>query len=134
MDELFQKILTNIGMGETSGAVREPLLLQEEKVMLVPKENITTIKDLAVGHYDMNCSEIQNLYTYWELRVDGKAYQNEKEQGTWAVVEDTVIITYYNKEHGHAVLTFEDDNTLVGENVWRGGKTFTWTMRRVEIT
>lgn len=89
------------------------------------------IKSLVPGHYDMTCAEKPELYTYWEFRPDGKAIQNDFEQGTWSVVDEVVVIAYHNKVHGHAVLTFDDDNTLLGENVWKNGKTFTWTLKRV---
>lgn len=91
----------------------------------------TDWRQLAIGHYDMTCSEIPNIYSYWELRADGKAIQDGKEQGNWEIMEDAVVIKYYNQEHGHTVLTFDDENTLLGENLWRNGTLFTWSMKRV---
>lgn len=81
----------------------------------------------------MTCKEITDLYSYWEFKGDGKAIQDDKEMGTWSVADDVMVITYHNKEYGHTALTFEDENTLVGENVWQSGKTFTWTLRRAAI-
>lgn len=92
------------------------------------------IKLKVIGHFDMTCNEIGSLYSYWEFKEDGKAIQDDKEMGTWNVVDDVVVVIYSNKKYGHTALTFEDDNTLIGENVWQSKKTFSWVLRRATAT
>jgi len=89
------------------------------------------LKNKAVGHYDMTCAEVASLYSYWELKEDGKAIQDSREMGVWYILDDCVVIAYHKKGYGYAVLSFEDDNTLEGENLWRNGKMFSWTWKRV---
>jgi hypothetical protein len=91
------------------------------------------IKSKVVGHFDMTCKEIESLYSYWEFKENGKAVQDNTEMGTWEVVDDVVVIKYDNKKYGHTALTFDDDNTLFGENVWPSGSTFSWILRRVVV-
>lgn len=86
----------------------------------------------VIGHFDMTCAEIPSLYSYWEFKENGRAVQDGNELGGWSVMDDCLVVTYDNKEFGHAVLSFDGVNTFVGENVWRTGATYTWKLVAVD--
>lgn len=90
------------------------------------------LKAKAIGHYDLTVAEVPDLYSYWEFRANGKAYQEEKEMGDWYIKEGCIVVAYNHKPYGFACLSFDDDNTLLGENLWRDGKLFSWTCKRVK--
>ena len=89
------------------------------------------LRNKAIGHFDMTVAELPNLYSYWEFKANGKAWQDGKEMGEWYIKEGCVIVAYHHKPYGYACLSFDNDNLLLGENLWQEGKMFSWTLKRV---
>lgn len=89
------------------------------------------LRAIIAGHYDMTCAELPHIYSYWELREDGTATQDNTVVGTWGLYDNLTIITYSNPEHGHTVLSIDSPNVLVGENRHRNGAEFSWRMVKV---
>jgi len=81
----------------------------------------------------MTVKEIPSIYSYWEIRPDGKAVQDDKVVGTWNAVGDILVIVYSNVQFGHTALSWDGPGVLVGENRWRDGGEFSWRMVRVVV-
>jgi hypothetical protein len=88
------------------------------------------LADLFIGRFRMTFTGAGKGATSWQFTENHKAIENGKEQGTWKVERRKIVITYYNKQAGRAVLEFKDDDTLVGNNVHRNGAVFNWVVKR----
>lgn len=96
-------------------------------------DETTNLNELVPGYYDMTCQERPGVLQYWEFTKDGKALQDGMERGTWTLLDGVVVIKHAWTGRGHIVLTFEDENTLVGENLWRGNRHLEhWNLVRVK--
>lgn len=106
------------------------LCRQEANAQNTSSQEEKLLATKVVGRFDMACAEIPKLDSHWIFTKEGRAIQDGKDMGTWSVGGGKAIITFTNKKFGLAILSFKDENTLVGKNEHKNGSVFNWVLKR----
>ena len=99
-------------------------------ILLLPSDEDTLLAAKVIGRFDMSCAEIPKLDSHWLFTKDGRAIQDGNDMGAWSVAGGKTIITFTDKQFGQAVLSFKNEDTLVGKNEHRNGSVFNWVLKR----
>lgn len=67
-----------------------------------------------------------------ELASNGRMIKDGRDEASWTADGQSIRIRWDEEQYGRIVLNWLDDNTLVGTNIHRDGKTFHWVMKRVK--
>lgn len=90
-----------------------------------------------VGDWDLIKGKGRSI-SYWQFAENGSFSEtsgkanSSTNKGTWEIRDDLVILKYENEDIGHAVLSFEDENKLVGENMHKNGSIYNMAFQRVD--
>lgn len=81
-----------------------------------------------IGNWTFNAS-------YLWVFTEGKFVENNntgavENTGTWEIIDDMVVLKYDNQLIGYTVMSFDDENTLVGENKHQDGQMWNITLKR----
>lgn len=76
-----------------------------------------------------------NIPFYWEFADDNKFIEKKSDHtltnsGTWEIVDDMIVVKYDNPEIGYSVLSFDDENNIVGENKHKDGSMYNLNLKR----
>lgn len=77
-----------------------------------------------------------NIPYYWEFTdnnkfIERKLDHTQTNSGTWEMVDDMVVVKYDDAEIGYSVLSFEDENNIVGENKHKDGSMYNLNLKKI---